>query len=154
MGGSLSTDFLSSTNPMLFPSGFAFLLVLLHLLYGNCHNKPALPCQLLSQSSQSSSITGEAQPALPAACPLPRCLWRLSPRTHVNPLSPAQMEHVCQSCSCPMTRKALPSSWSPSTDHPALTHIPPCSSGNRLISCSLTTPLPWLPENRGLYLYF
>lgn len=116
------------------------------------HNKPALPCQLFSQSSQSS-ITGEPQPDLAAACPLPCCLWGLSSRTHINPLNPA-WSTCARAAPAPRHIKPFPVPRAPALATPALTHLPPYSSGNRLISCNLITAMPRLPGNRGLYLHF
>lgn len=153
VGGSPNTDFLSSKNPILFPSDLQFSLSCCSSLMGTVlpgQNKPALPCQLLSQFS---SITGEPQSALAAACPLPCSLWGLPSRTHINPLNPAQST-CARAAPAPWLIKPFPAPRAPAPATPALTHIPPCSSGKRLISCSLTASLPWLPENRGLYLYF
>lgn len=72
VGGRLSTDFLSSTNPMLFPSGLAFLFALLHLPSGSCpprahQTSSALPAPLPVLPVQQHHWGGSASHCLPTS---------------------------------------------------------------------------------------
>lgn len=150
VGGKPSTDFLSSYSPL----DLHFSLSCCTCLMGTVTTNQHCPASYSpSPPSPAASLERLSQPFLLPARSHTVC-GDYHPGLTLTLLAQPGQSTCARAAPAPWPVKPFPVPGAPALTTTALTHIPPCSSGNRLISCSLITPLPWLPENRGLYLYF